>query len=663
MTPDTEWLETDGLGGFATGTASLIRTRRYHALLMQAGPPSHRFVLVNGFDAHVRTADGQFALSAQHYQPGITVPDGRARLESFTAEPWPTWLFRLPCGRAVRQEIFIPRGQSAVVITFTLEGDPAGCLLELRPFFSGRDPHSLQRENGAFNFAPTQSGHRLVWTPYAGVPPVAALTNGTYRHEPHWYRNFLYETERARGLDDTEDLAAPGVFAWNFAEREAVLILESPSDEGNGAGHTTESARAAAERFRASETRRRAKFATPLHRAADAYLVRRGRGHTIIAGYPWFTDWGRDTFIALRGLCLATGRLDVARSILVEWSGVVSEGMLPNFFPDGGSEPEYNSVDASLWYVVAVHEYLEGFARTGRKFPSADYKRLAAAVDAILRGYSRGTRFGIRADTDGLLFAGAPGVQLTWMDAKVGQWVVTPRVGKPVEVQALWINALRAGARFDPVWGTAADRAQHHFSKIFWNEERGCLFDVADANFVRGRHDPSVRPNQIFAVGGLPFPILTGERAARVVETAERNLLTPLGLRSLSPDHPDYRSRYGGGVRERDGAYHQGTVWPWLMGAFVEAWVRVHGDTRAARTAASERFLPALRAHLHEAGLGHVSEVADAESPHTPGGCPFQAWSVGELLRLEAQVSRPLPGADRAAGAATAPLILEPAIT
>ena len=353
-----------------------------------------------------------------------------------------------------------------------------------------------------------------------------------------------------------------------------------------------------------------------------------------MAGYPWFTDWGRDTFIALRGLCLATGRLDDAREILLEWAGAVSEGMLPNRFPDRGEEPEYNSVDASLWYVVAVHDYLAA-ASGRRRVSGADRTALTRAVEAILEGYSRGTRYGIRADTDGLLAAGVPGVQLTWMDAKVGDRVVTPRIGKPVEVQALWINALKIGARLSPRPGGMAEKAAASFAARFWNAKGGSLYDVVDCDHVPGTADPRFRPNQIFAVGGLPFALLEGERARRVVDAVEARLWTPLGLRSLAPDDPAYAGRYVGGVAERDGAYHQGTVWPWLVGPFVEAWVRVRGGTAAAKQEARERFLDPLLARMDAAGLGHISEIADGDPPHTPRGCPFQAWSVGEALRLD----------------------------
>jgi predicted glycogen debranching enzyme len=386
--------------------------------------------------------------------------------------------------------------------------------------------------------------------------------------------------------------------------------------------------------LRAAEQRRRRRFPTRLHRSADAYLVRRGTGKTIVAGYPWFTDWGRDTFIALRGLCLATGRLEDARAILLEWAGAVSEGMLPNRFPDRGETPEFNAVDAALWYVVAVHDLLQVDKRITRR----DRQTLEVAIDAILSGYSRGTRYGIHVDDDGLLAAGEPGVQLTWMDAKVGDWVVTPRIGKPVEVQALWLNALRIGSGFSERWADVYARVRATFEDRFWNEAAGSLHDVIDVDHRRGTFDPTFRPNQILAVGGLPFAVLDGARARRVVDAVEARLLTPLGPRSLAPDEPGYTPCYRGGVRERDGAYHQGTVWPWLMGPFVEAWVRVRGATTQAKGEARARFLEPLLVHLDDAGVGHLPEVADGDPPHSPGGCPFQAWSIGEALRLDLTV-------------------------
>jgi predicted glycogen debranching enzyme len=312
--------------------------------------------------------------------------------------------------------------------------------------------------------------------------------------------------------------------------------------------------------------------------------------------------------------------------------------MLPNRFGDRGDEPEFNAVDASLWYVVAVHEYLQAISDKKLipcRFCGARSGCLESALLAILEGFARGTRHGIRMDEDGLLAAGEPGVQLTWMDAKVGDWVVTPRIGKPVEVQALWLNALRIGGALDRRWKEAFTRGRDSFGKRFWNEARRCLHDVVDVDHRAGAVDTLLRPNQIFAVGGLPFPVLEGERARRVVDVVEAELWTPLGLRSLGPSEPGYIGRYEGDVRERDGAYHQGTVWPWLLGAFVEAWVRVRGGTAGAKAEARDRFLQPLLRHLAEAGLGHISEIADGDAPHTPRGCPFQAWSVGEAIRLD----------------------------
>jgi predicted glycogen debranching enzyme len=387
--------------------------------------------------------------------------------------------------------------------------------------------------------------------------------------------------------------------------------------------------------LRAAEQTRRARFASPLERAAAAYLVGRGAGETIVAGYPWFTDWGRDTFIALRGLCLATGRLDTAREILLEWSGAIADGVLPNRFVDSGEAPEYNAVDASLWYVICVHELLAALEASGRGIARSERDRLRGAVDAILSGYARGARYRIHLDRDGLIAAGEPGVQLTWMDARIGDEVVTPRIGKPVEIQALWWNALVLASAHDARWKALAERARASFAARFWNAQRGILYDVIDVDHVVGNADASFRPNQLFAFGGLPHALLEGERARSVIDACERALWTPLGMRSLAPSEPGYTPHYAGRPERRDRAYHQGTVWPWLLGAFVEGWLRVRGGDPAAQREARERFIAPLVAHLEDAGIGHVSEIADAEPPHTPRGCPFQAWSLAELLRLE----------------------------
>jgi predicted glycogen debranching enzyme len=594
-------------------------------------------VLVNGFDASVTTSSGPYALSSQLYPSEIIHPDGGRRIAGFKSDPWPQWNFSLEDGTQLQQELFVVHGASIVCLCWRLLTPVPKAILSLRPFFSGRDYHAMHHENPAFQFQPNILDRRLLWYPYSGLPGIISLHNGEYLHQPDWYRNFVYEQEHDRGLDFAEDLASPGAFHWDLGKAEAILIFAAAGFENNQLP-ADRSAEQLALSLRSAERRRRAAFVTPLDRSADAYLVKRGGGKTIVAGYPWFTDWGRDTFVSLRGLCLATGRLDEARDILLEWSGVVSEGMLPNRFPDQGDQPEYNSVDASLWYIIAVYDFLEALRLRSGTVSPWQKKSLQKAIEAILSGYSQGTRYGIRMDGDGLLAAGAPGVQLTWMDAKIGDWVVTPRIGKPVEIQALWLNALWIGSRFSSRWKEPFAIGVESFRARFWNEQGGYLYDVVDVDHQPGKIDATFRPNQIFAVGGLPVALIDGERACRIIEAVTRRLWTPMGLRSLAPEEPGYAPKYDGGVNDRDGAYHQGTVWPWLIGAFVEAWVRMQGGSEEVKREARERFVAPFMEHLNTAGLGHISEIADGNQPHTPRGCPFQAWSLAELLRLDRAV-------------------------
>ena len=651
MNPETEWLESDGLGGFASGTVGGPRTRRYHALLCAAlTPPTGRCVLVNGFDAFVETDSGRFSLSSQRYLPDVTHPDGASRLVEWSGEPWPTWTFALEDGTRIVQELVVEHGTGSVLLAWRLappatarrkasrkgrrahEGFPVR--LFVRPFLSGRDFHASHRENPLFRFDATSDGPSVEWRPYDALPAVRCLHNGAYRHDPQWYRSFRYEEERARGFDSIEDCGSPGDLVFELSHGEAVCLLAA----GRTFGAKPSAARLAAS-LRTEETARRAQFATPLERAADQFVVARGAGRTILAGYPWFADWGRDTFIALRGLCLSTGRVDVARSVLLEWSGSISQGMVPNRFPERGeAAPEYNSVDASLWFVVAVEELFAAAARARQRVVSAsDEKRLLAAVRQILEAHVKGTRFGIRIDEDELLAAGEPGQQLTWMDARVDGRASTPRIGKPVEIQALWYNALAfaASALKDAAhWKSRAADVHDSFAERFWNEKEECLFDVVDVDHVKGATDASFRPNQILAIGGLPRPLLTGPRARKVVDAVEQRLLTPLGLRTLSLEDSRYRPRYEGAPAERDAAYHQGSAWPWLLGPFVDAWVGVRGSAPSARREARRRFVQPLLDRMAERGVMHLCELTDGEPPHLWRGCPFQAWSLGELLRV-----------------------------
>jgi predicted glycogen debranching enzyme len=639
-----EWLEADGLGGFASGTASTIRTRRYHALLLAATtPPTGRMALVNGLEAWV-TVDGvRLALTTSRYAGGVEYPDGDGRLARFEIDPWPRWTFALPDGSAVVHEVFVPRGRSAVALSWRREIPPGATgtgavALDVRLMLSGRDYHSLHHENPAFRFEPEQDGGRLTWRPYPGVAPTHVRSNGTYRHAPEWYRQFFYSAEAERGLDATEDLASPGVFAFDLSAGAALMTCTTDAADAGAPDDLAE----LFEAWRHAERTRRAAWTSTLARSADAYLVRRGAdGRTLIAGYPWFTDWGRDTAIAVRGLTLLDGRTGVAAEILATWAGAISEGMIPNRFSDAGETAEYNAVDASLWFVVACGECLAQAEASGQ--PLAPHLRdaLEQAVLAIVAAYDRGTRFGIRRDGDALLACGVPGVQLTWMDARVGDRVITARIGKPVEVQALWVNALEVAAALDPRWRDLADAAAESVRQRFWNEARGCLFDVVDENHVAGQMDPTLRPNQLLAVGGLPVRVIGGERGRRVVEVARRTLLTPLGLRSLAPGEPGYRGSCAGSAADRDEAYHQGAVWPWLIGPFVDAALAVADDPSEEARALRVELQP-LVAHLDAAGLEHVSEIADGDPPFTPRGCPFQAWSLGELRRALAAVDRAL---------------------
>jgi predicted glycogen debranching enzyme len=449
-------------------------------------------------------------------------------------------------------------------------------------------------------------------------------------------------------LDDTEDLYSPGVFVIELTDGESLTFVVSTDANAVSDFETAQAEEIERRRMLITSTSVTVDqdWVAQLILAADQFIVtRRSRtlsiehgldGHSVIAGYPWFGDWGRDTMIALPGLTLTTGRFEVARSILLTFAQHLDRGMLPNRFPDVGDEPEYNTVDATLWYVSAI----EAYTRHSRDLELAA-EVFAALVD-IVAWHRRGTRYRIHVDPDdGLLWAGEDGVQLTWMDAKVGDWVVTPRVGKAVEINALWYNALRAIAGLATQLGKhdiadeltiAAEGVKTSFAR-FWNQERGCLYDVIDGPAgEKGadgrRHDPSLRPNQIFAVS-LPHSPLDPVRQRAVVDTCARHLVTSFGLRSLAQGHPDYVGRYGGDQRSRDGAYHQGTVWPWLLGPFAEAHFRVHGDVDLARS-----FLRPLGGHLRHAGIGSVSEIFDGDPPHGARGCFAQAWSVAETLRV-----------------------------
>ncbi len=628
---EAEWLEADGLGGFASGSVGMVRTRRDQALLQvtTAAPPGHRFTLVNGIDAWIETPGGTFPLTSQRYVPGIVHPDGARWIESFSPEPWPQWSFALEDGTRLEHAIFARHERPLVALAWRLLERRDNVRLFVRPFISGRDARALHRENDTFHFAPEPRGRCLRFSTYPGVPDIYLMSNAEYTHAPEWYRSFLYTGERENGSDAVEDLAAPGVLVWDLSALVAVLVLASREDAFEG--HLR--ARGAFRALRAVESARRRHDRSALHRSAGAYLVRHQRGRALVSGYPAGSERVDDTFGALRGLCVASGNLEAAQDILLDWSEAVSQGMLPNRLPAPGETPAFDSVEGSLWYVVAVHEFLQALSRARRALPHELENRLWEAVQAILAGYAAGTRLGIRADADGLLSVGESSSQVGGMPAN--KEASPRRIGKPVEVQALWLNALWIGGRVAERWQRLFERGVVSFRQRFWDSENRCLLDVIDLDHVSGRVDNLPGPYQIYAVGGLPLGLLEPGPARLVVDAVETRFVTPLGLWAPVPAEPEDDAGEADGVAQQDSAPLHPAVWPRLAGAFVEAWVRVRGETHQAKAEARERFLDALVQHLNEGGIGHVSECADAQPPHALRGSPFHAWSLGELLRLQ----------------------------
>ncbi|NOT64369.1 MAG: glycogen debranching protein [Acidobacteria bacterium] len=627
-----EWLETNGLGGFASGTVAGVNTRRYHGLLVAAlNPPVGRTVLLAKLEETLIVDGTRYELSANQY-PNTIHPQGYQFLKEFRLDPWPVWIYEV-AGCRLEKSVFMVDGENSTIVRYVLlASNGQNVELEARPLLALRDYHATMHENGAVNAHYISVDGLLSFVPYEGLPTLHLAHNATII-EPagYWYRNFEYAVERARGLDYQEDLFNPCALKFELTKNHSADLIASTETLDIKQVAQYELAELARRRSIVTAIPAEDELTRTLTAAADQFIVNRGNGKTIIAGYHWFSDWGRDTMIALPGLTLTTGRTDVAASILQEFAQHVSQGMLPNRFPDAGEAPEYNTVDATLWYVEAVRAWL---AATG---DAAFVKQhLYATLIDIIDWHERGTRYGIRVDDDGLLRAGEPGVQLTWMDAKVGDWVVTPRIGKPVEIQALWFNALCVMRGLAETYGDAtnakrfkqlATRAKRSFNEQFWNDAAGCFYDVVNGD----ERDGSIRPNQIFAVS-LPHTMLAKARAKRVVAVVERDLLTPYGLRSLASADAQYCAHYNGGVIERDGAYHQGTVWAWLLGPFVTAYLKVNDSKAAYRKVV--KWKAALATHLLEAGLGQVSEVFDGAAPHEPGGCVAQAWSVAEWLHI-----------------------------
>jgi len=698
-----EWLATNGTGGFAMGTVAGVNTRRYHGLLVASlKPPAERYVLLSRVEEDV-LMEGQgsrhvYPLGACQY-PGVVTPRGFEWLEEFHTDPCPSWVYRLghdgpfeelarttepgaadqtgslhrlggragpvrafeelartteprsgetprvhasleslaaPVRASIEKQVYLIEGRQAVVIRYRSDREAT---LHVRPFLAYRGYHSLASARS---------------DPYGNLPPLDFAHDGRFEPDPQWYYNVEYLVELDRGLDFREDLFSPGTIVLDLEPGEWSAILASIP----AAGETSATALPVPDPVAKDESL-----------GDSPFVVRRADGRpTIVAGYPWFTDWGRDAMISLPGLLILPGRVDEARAVIEGFLDHLNQGIIPNRFPDAGETPEYNTADATLWMFQAMRSWLA--AGADRTFLR---DRFYPAAKEIIEWHRRGTWYGIEVDPeDHLLKAGTPGTQLTWMDARIGNWVVTPRNGKPVEINALWYGALCLAADWAAELGDLAAATGFRvearlvrgaFRAKFWNADRQCLFDVLN------EHGPvrTLRPNQIFAVS-LPHPLLEKQEQQAVVRMVERELLTPVGLRTLERGDPAYQPRYEGSPQQRDAAYHQGTVWPWLLGPFVDAYLTAFGKTpeslshcRALVDGLEARTGPARPSELagtlsvsaergsvvrvgsseEQAGLAgcfdSIAEVYDGDEPRRPGGCPAQAWSVAEMARVRAQ--------------------------
>ena len=624
---DFEWLETDGLGGFACGTVGGARTRRYHGLYVPAiPPPRRRWMMVAGCEEFVTARGATTGISTQVYRDA-TVPDGARSVARFSLDPFPVWQHETT-DFALERSMCLVRDRSLVVVRYVNRG-AAELTLRVRPLLAFRGSHRLQKETSEWDPAVEVRGETSWVRPFPYLPRLYLRgVFGKTRVDPVWYRHFYYAEEAARGYDAEEDLWSPLEWEWTMRPDAQAFTLFSLDESAGDPDHLLE-----------QERRRRHGFAgtgdavfDEMARRAESFLVEPDhRSAFILAGFPWLADWGRQAMVAAPGLALAQGRYGAAARVLNTSSSMRRDGLIPGHFSGEEGEPDYDSADASLWFVLAV----EWFSRL-RRSPGKTSPLLGAAR-SVIEAYRRGTRLQIGVGPDGLLAARAPKRALTWMDCVVDGEPVTPRSGRPVELNALWHAALKSAARLERVAGETGrareleSEAWHHarrFNETFWCAEKGYLYDVV------GDHgaDASLRPNQILAVS-LTDDLLPPHRSRSVYWAVRRSLLTPFGLRTLDPADPRYRGRADGDERARLSAAHQGTAWPWLMGPFADAHFRVFGNTDDSRRTMRALLAP-LRAHLREGGLGAIAEMFDGDAPHTPRGCFAQAWSVGEIARV-----------------------------
>ncbi|MGA8534412.1 MAG: amylo-alpha-1,6-glucosidase [Candidatus Tumulicola sp.] len=642
-----EWLVTNGLGSFGSGTIAGTLTRRYHGLLIAAfRPPVERMLLVTKIDEVVRYRDADYSLSANRWKNDDVSPQGFTTIERFYLDGTaPVWEYAL-ADALLEKRIWMEWGANVTYVRYRALRSAAPLELSLRAFVNYRSFHG-NTHAGDWHVGVRSEGHGLRVDAVSGGRPFWMVADGgTFEIENVWYRDFVLSQESQRGLDDRDDHLAAGSLHATLAPEGALTIAAADaalddfsSDDAHrrrvereaGVVHAYAAGDASVEPWIEQCALAADQFVVAHPVAADQ------RALSVIAGYHWFGDWGRDTMIALPGLTLATGRPEIAKTILTTFSGFVDGGMLPNFFPDGGETPQYNTVDASLWYVEAAARYADA---TG---DLATVRILWPSLQDVIAHYRAGTRYGIHMDTDGLIVAAAPGVQLTWMDAKIGDWVVTPRMGKPVEIGGLWYNALMRMQRLATQLGDSAASEYEQLARLaqsgferFWNESAAYCYDVLDGP---GGNDATLRPNQLIPAA-LPHSPLDDAHRRAVVEACGAQLLTSNGMRSLAPSDPHFIGRYEGGPQDRDAAYHQGTAWTWLLGAFAIAHARVYGDVAVARS-----FLRPLHDALFDAGLGSIGEIADGTAPFMPRGAIAQAWSVAELLRAWREVPAAAQGA------------------
>jgi predicted glycogen debranching enzyme len=633
-----EWLETNGLGGWASSSVSGANTRNYHGLFVSAiKPPVDRAVLLSKLEENILVGKSRYELSTNQF-PGKIAAEGLQYLTKFSKDIFPVFQYNVG-NIEIKKTIAAIYQEDLVVVTYEVAKADSEFILELKPFVAFRDYHSLSKANDHINKVAEFGNGLLKIKPYPEYPSLFIYVNDSFfKYDPAWFNNFEYKQEQERGLRFSEDLFSYGNFSVKLKEGSRVSIVISTSENSSTDAFFLLGKEKARREHLIQDLPVKDSLSRILSLAADQFLVKRGEDlRTIIAGYHWFGDWGRDTMISLPGICLVNGRYEEAAKILKAFSLFIDKGMIPNRFPDQGEHPEYNTSDATLWYFVAIKKYLdytddEAFV----------INELLPGLYNIIEWHDKGTRYNIRIEEDGLLYGGEHGSQLTWMDAKVGDWVVTPRIGKAVEINALWYNALcimieltrrERKIKESHLFQQRAEKVKEAFLATFLNKEKGYLYD-----YVNGQEkDSSFRPNQIFAMS-LPYPLLENDLSLSILKMIEDKLLSPYGLRSLAQDDPKYIGYYKGDQLSRDGAYHQGTVWSWLLGPYITSKIRLEGEEGKQTVL---KLLTKFETHFYEAGIGTVSEIFDAEPPFVPKGCIAQAWGVAEVLRAYAEDIHP----------------------